>query len=91
MDINGLPEKIPPITEPEIKTGADQCYHYDPEDLSSLATWQAMVQNGELTHDALEDLKMQPWFEMEVNEYEGEELDKAKDLPISPAKKREKC
>ena len=55
-----------------------------------MATWEAMVQSGELTKDALKDLVRQPWLSMEVNDVEGfEGAVEAKELLRTPAQRRE--
>ena len=74
LDSSGTPEKTFRPTEEEKKTEADPLYHYDKEELCTLSTWEAMVQVGELSQEAYNELSKQPWLEIEMHEYTGEGL-----------------
>ena len=64
-------------------------YNVEPGDLNELATWKLMAESGEMSPDALRECSQLPFMEYEVNnlpDFEG--LEEAKDLLISPKRRR---
>ena len=57
--------------------------------MSELRTWQLMAETGEMTEEALRKCSLMPFMEYEVSgllDFEG--LEEAKELLISPKKRR---
>ena len=67
----------------------DASYNVEPGNLNELSTWKLMVENGEMTELALRQCSTLPFMEYEVSgalDFEG--LEQAKELLISPKKRR---
>ena len=67
----------------------DYTYHGEPGDLQTLTTWEHMVETGEMSRDALLEIREEPWLEYEVHgllDFEG--VGEAKELLVSAKKRR---
>ena len=81
-----VPEKDRVLPECQL----DCSYHpEEPGSLLELSTWKLMTEKGEMSESALRDCSLLPWMEWEVQgmlDFEG--LEEAKELLISPKKRR---
>ena len=66
LDEDGFP--LPP-SRVELPEALKDCtYHAEaPGSLQELSTWKWMVENGEMTEEALQELSVEPWLEHEVH------------------------
>ena len=60
LDENGLPKRVEPIREKDKEEQGEASYRDDPGDVSALATWQAMVEHGEMTRPPSERFRSSP-------------------------------
>ena len=87
LDEQGFPKPLAEDKLPE--TQLDASYNVEPGNLNELSTWQLMAEQGEMTEEALRQCSTLPFMEYEVSgllDFEG--LEEAKELLISPKKKR---
>ena len=89
IDENGVPKPI----ELEMKHGetedTEQTYSREPGQKRDLKMWKEMISTGEISREELAEFRDEPWFEMEVQNFEGlEGLDEYKELLKTPAQRR---
>ena len=86
-------ENVPQTTSIEIKEGetddTEQTYSCQPGDKRSLNCWKKMLEAGEITTEELAAFRDEPWFEMEVQNFEGlDGLEDCKHLMMTPTQRR---
>ena len=89
LDEQGFPKALPHTMLPESQM--DGSYNVEPDggSLNELETWKRMAKSGEMSEEALEQCATLPFIEYDVSgllEFEG--LEEAKQLLISPKKRR---
>ena len=55
----------------KLENGEEQTYITKPGDRHSLATWKELLKSGEMTHEQFQEISEEPFFETEVDEFEG--------------------
>ena len=69
LDENGMPTKIPE-DEYEAAMGEEQTYVVSEHDRRVLSTWQELLATGDLAQENLDEMMSEPWFALEVQEFE---------------------
>ena len=89
LDQDGMPKDVASLSEKDKVQQGEPNYDVNPQDTTTLATWQDMVQTGVLTPKALQELQQEPWLDMVINSSEGlEGLSEAKELLKTPQQRR---
>ena len=69
LDENGMPTPVPEGEAEEIlNKQAEQTYSHEGAE-RCLETWRSLLANGDLTQEQLDEMKKEPWFEMEVQKF----------------------
>jgi len=69
LDASGMPQ---PLTEGDFDRNfeEEQTYLTTEGNVRELSTWRALLQNEELTQEQLDQMKAEPWFQVEVQEFQ---------------------